>query len=263
MPPKTPLLIVAGATAVAAIAGVTVAVRQPTAPDVSILPANGPTDLASQPSPPPPSPQPPAAPKAPPIAPAAPPATPQPSSPPVAPAEPQRDVESCVVKMAIANDPNPPLNVRAAPTTESAIVGTIPNGTWITVEAEQPGWFRVSNPAPGWISQQRTNHTCGIKTERVSFGNNGTLATITDQFIGTGSHTYRFNARQGQTMRILRQRGPFPAIQAPDGTYLVASGSGDENRPSWVGTLAQNGDYQFILDSNFKGYKYSFDVEIK
>jgi uncharacterized protein YraI len=261
MPPKTPLLIVAGAVAVSVIAGIIFAVKQPAPLPEPSAPAEGtaPPTISASPAPPPKT----TTPKPTPAQPAAPPAAAKPQTPPApSQADALREVESCVVSMAIANDPNPPLNVRSAPNTESAIVGQLANGTFVTVEAEDQGWFQISGPTPGWISQQRTTSSCGQKVERVSFGQNSTLASISDQFIGTGSHTYRFNARQGQTFTLIRHRGPFPQIQAPDGSALVQV-AGDENRPSWTGTLAQGGDYKVILESNFRGYKYSFDVQIK
>jgi hypothetical protein len=262
MPPKSPLLLVAGAAFLAALGGILVAINRPATPDISESPA-----ISTSPSPPPPK-SPSATGKPPrpspilPASPAAPTSAPKPSAPPVQIGEAQRDVESCVVKMAMVKDPNPPLNVRSDPSTTANIVGTVANGTFVTVEAEEKGWFRISDPTAGWISQQQTSSSCGEKVERVSFAPNSTLASITDQFIGTGSHTYRFGARQGQDLKVIRQRGPFPRILAPDGSELVQT-AGDSNRPSWTGTLGQTGDYQVVLESNYKGYSYSFDVEIK
>jgi Bacterial SH3 domain len=260
MPPKSPLLLIAGAAILAALGGIVVAVNRPATPDVNESPT-----IATSPSPPPKSPSATPKPLKPsPILPASPaaPDTPKPSATPVQTGEAQRDVESCVVKMAMVKDPNPPLNVRSGPSTTTDIVGTVANGTFVTVEAEEKGWFRISEPTAGWISQQQTSYSCGEKVERVSFAPNSTLASITDQFIGTGSHTYRFGARQGQDLKVIRQRGPFPRIIAPDGSELVQT-AGDSNRPSWTGTLGQTGDYQVVLESNYKGYFYSFDVEIK
>lgn len=260
MPPKSPLMLIAGAAILAALGGIVVAINRPATPDVSESPT-----IATSPSPPPKSPSATAKPLKPsPILPASPaaPSTPKPSTAPVQTGEAQRDVESCVVKMALVKDPNPPLNVRSGPSTTTDIVGTVANGTFVTVEAEEKGWFRISDPTSGWISQQQTSSSCGEKVERVSFAPNTTLASITDQFIGTGNHTYRFWARQGQDLKVIRQRGPFPRIVAPDGSELVQT-AGDSNRPSWTGTLGQTGDYQVVLESNYKGYSYSFDVEIK
>ncbi len=260
MPPKSPLLLIAGAAILAALGGIVVAINRPATPDISESPT-----ISTSPSPPPPSPSATAKPLKPsPILPASPaaPSTPKVSATPVQTGEARRDVESCVVKMAIVKDPNPPLNVRSGPSTATDILGTVDNGTFVTVEAEEKGWFQISAPTTGWISQQQTSFSCGEKVERVSFAPNSTLASITDQFIGTGSHTYRFGARRGQNLKVIRQRGPFPRIVAPDGSELVQT-AGDSNRPSWTGTLGQTGDYQVILESNYTGYSYSFDAEIQ
>ena len=62
-------------------------------------------------------------------------------------------------------------------------------------------------------------------------------------------------------MTVSRNDGPFPTLRSPDGKVLVDSR--DENRPVWSGTLVQTGDYTVEVASNFRGYPYSFVVEIK
>jgi hypothetical protein len=37
----------------------------------------------------------------------------------------------------------------------------------------------------------------------------------------------------------------------------------DDRPTSWSGELAMTGDYTLELDSNYKGYKYSFSVQVK
>jgi Bacterial SH3 domain len=176
-------------------------------------------------------------------------------------ADPTRKVESCTVTMVIVDDPNPPLNVRSTPSTAGAVVGQLKNGLMLSVTAEQSGWFKVSEPT-GWISAQRTKNSCNQKVERVSFGKGGTSATVTDRFIGTGRHRYIFNAGKGQRMTVSRGDGPFPTLLTPSGSVLVAS-MPDENRPQWSGVLTQTGDYAMEVESNFKGYSYSFNVAIE
>jgi hypothetical protein len=180
---------------------------------------------------------------------------------PAASADPTRKVESCTVTMVVVDDPNPPLNVRSTPSTSGAVVGQVKNGLMLTVAAEQSGWFKISEPT-GWISAQRTKNSCNQKVERVSFGKGGTSATVTDRFIGTGKHRYIFNAGKGQRMTVSRADGPFPTLVTPSGSVLVES-MPDENRPQWSGILTQTGDYAMEVESNFKGYSYSFNVAIE
>lgn len=174
-----------------------------------------------------------------------------------------RTLESCVVRMAVVNDPNPPLNVRSDPsTTANNVVAQLKNGAMVTVVNEANGWLEIAEPK-GWISKQRTQHGCNQKVERVRFGTGGTSATITDQFIGTGSHRYIFTASKGQTMTVTGKTGPFPFVIAPGGKPLVGGTPGDEDRTRWTGQLPQSGEYAIELDSNFRGYDYSFTVTVQ
>lgn len=253
-------LILAGVTAIAVAGGITVAVVQPnrqeiSAPDVS---------------------------QATPMTPATPTAngTPQTQSPitsenqsnsptnstdknssDAAKVPPSRDVQSCVVSMAVVEDSNPPLNVRSAPTTEGDnIVGKLDNGTFLNVSKEQQGWFQITVPLEGWVAKSRTRSGCNQKVERVNFGTGNTATEIGDRFIGTGSHQYLFRAQAGQTLTLTRQSGPFPHIAGPNGRTLFEGP--DDNRDRWSGTLPVTGDYAVSYDSNYKGYAYSFIVEI-
>ena len=254
-------LLIAGAVGLAAVVGVTYAAttrqadRPAALPEVSI----------SSPSPVPPS----ASPLStanPPVATPAP--TELPPSQPIAPAATaqnvaaSRRVETCTVTNATVDDPNPPLNVRSAPSTNNKVIGTLKNGETVLVEAEQSGWFRISVPMQGWISKKNVRSTCNVKVERVSFGTGKTSTTVSDRFIGTGSHRYVFNAGKGQVMTVSRNDGPFPTLRSPNGKVLAESMQ-DEKRPQWSGALPQTGDYVVELESNFKGYPYSFKVEIK
>lgn len=174
---------------------------------------------------------------------------------------PSRQVQSCTVSMAVVDDPNPPLNVRSAPTTaEDNIVGKLENGTFLDVRQEQPDWFQITAPVEGWVASSRTRFSCNQKVEQVNFGTGNTSTEISDRFIGTGSHQYLLRAREGQTLTLTRQSGPFPSLSTPDGKTLVTGP--DDNRDRWSGTLPATGDYILWLDSNYKGYTYSFVVDI-
>jgi hypothetical protein len=165
--------------------------------------------------------------------------------------------------MALVNDPNPPLNVRSAPTTEGEnVVGQLKNNTLVTVAADQDGWLRIKSPLKGWISKSQTTHSCNQKAERLSLSADASTQQIADRFVGTGTHRYVFPASKGQTLTITHDRGPFPMIIAPDGTILLGHEK-DDKRSSWSEPLEQTGDYTLQLESNFRGYRYAFSVQVK
>ncbi len=164
--------------------------------------------------------------------------------------------------MAVVNDPESPLNVRSTPdTTADNIVGQLKNKTYVTVVKEQDGWFQITTPTKGWVAKNRTDSGCNQKVERITLNDSTQPVTISDRFVGTGSHRYVINASAGQTIIVDRNRGPMPSLIAPDGTFLL-EGPLEEKRQQWRGKLAQTGEYVLELDSNFKGYKYTFSVEV-
>lgn len=171
-----------------------------------------------------------------------------------------RTVEKCKVSMARVNDPNPPLNVRSSPSTESPnnIVGQLKNGAFVSVVEEQPDWFRISEPA-GWIARARTESNCNLKVERIQFGQGQTSMKIADRFIGTGSHEYRLNLAKGQRITLNSSAGLLPSIVTPDQKYLNAQ----EKSLSWTVELPTTGDYTLMMESNYKGYAYSFTVKVQ
>jgi hypothetical protein len=178
------------------------------------------------------------------------------------PSEPSNEdlnkVERCETTMAKISDPNPPANVRSQPNTDSgSIVGSLTNGTFVTVVNSNDGWLKISTPTKGWVSKKIALSGCNQKEERVAFAKGSTKTTIADEFIGTGSHTYQMYLLKGQTLRLRSQRGPRPTILSPQGQELVATA---DSAAPWSGKLDQSGDYKIILDSNFKGYRYAFEV---
>lgn len=258
MKPNASVLAVAGAISLAALAGLTVAcsqssVTEPPEP-ISASPLTAPASLAPSPSP------------------ASTPKTTiqrQTTKPANQPATVNqevavnRTVESCVVKMAVVNDPEPPLNVRSAPTTKGDnVVGQLKNGTLVTIAADQNGWLQIKTPLKGWISKRQTTNSCNEKVERISLSDASDPVQVADRFVGTGSHRYLFPVEQGQTLTITRDRGPFPMITAPDGTVVLGHEK-DDTRSTWSGSLTQTGDYAIELESNFKGYRYAFSMEVK
>jgi serine/threonine protein kinase len=58
-------------------------------------------------------------------------------------------------------DPGSPLNVRSTPDTKpDNVVGTLENGTRLSVVSEQNGWLQINSPLQGWISKKRTKTVC-------------------------------------------------------------------------------------------------------
>lgn len=176
---------------------------------------------------------------------------------------PLRQVESCVVQMAMVKDPNPPLNVRSGPSTSSQVISQVTNGTPVSVIAEQDGWFKIKSPVNGWVAKNRTDHTCNEKVEQLRLGAVNSTVDISDRFVGTGSHQYRVQGTKGQTLTITRQEGAFPVVTAPNGTVLVGDRPSDEQRDSWSLELPETGNYTLELVSNFRGYPYTFEVKLR
>ena len=56
----------------------------------------------------------------------------------------------------VVADPNPPLNVRAAPDAGAPVVGSLENGTELRVLENRQGWFRIASPMSGWVFAQNT-----------------------------------------------------------------------------------------------------------
>lgn len=176
--------------------------------------------------------------------------------------------ELCKITMVKIADPNPPTNVRSTPEVKpNNIVGQIENGKLVPVNTEKNGWFEISDPTQlAWISKTVTESNCNQKRQRISFPANSSSVTISDRFIGTGTHEYLLKANQGQTMTVTVNKGALPFIFTPgDGNRKQdLTGGGDyTGKKSWSGKLPATGDYVLDLDSNFKGYDYSFKVEVK
>ena len=58
-------------------------------------------------------------------------------------------------------DKNPPTNLRSSPEVKPGnIVGTLTNGTTLTVAAQQNSWLQVSAPQAGWVAVSTTAISC-------------------------------------------------------------------------------------------------------
>ncbi|MCT7949788.1 SH3 domain-containing protein [Ancylothrix sp. C2] len=170
--------------------------------------------------------------------------------------------QECKITNAKIADPNPPANVRSSPEVKpDNIVGKVENGRIVGVLAEQNNWLQISEPQ-GWISKTITETECSEKTETISLTSNSNSKTINGRFIGTGSHTYLFTAKEGQTLTVAVQEGPLPFIISPDQKELT--GGGDyTGKKSWTGKLPASGEYKIQFESNFRGYNYNTTVELQ
>ncbi|HIK31469.1 MAG TPA: SH3 domain-containing protein [Oscillatoriales cyanobacterium M59_W2019_021] len=170
---------------------------------------------------------------------------------------------SCEITMARVNDPDGPLNVRSQPdTTANNVVGTLENGTMVTVASEQNGWLQITNPVAGWISQSRTESSCSQKVARVNFTPGSVAFKLSDRILGSGSHRYSFAATSGQTLTITAHEGPLPIVLAPNGGELNAD-STLNGASTWTGSLNASGEYILDYPSNFRGFTYETSVELK
>lgn len=190
---------------------------------------------------------------------------PEPEPQPETEPRPTVELQQCQTTMAVVNDPNPPLNVRSQPeVTENNIVGQLDNGRYVSVETEEAGWFKISNPVEGWIAKNRTKNGCNQKMARINFPRGQTSVTIDGELIGTGSHQYLLNAASGQTMTITSQEGALPLVFSPSDRNQSLNGQARaRDRSQWRQSLPASGDYILELDSNFRGYEYTFTVEVK
>ncbi len=61
----------------------------------------------------------------------------------------------------VVSDPASPLNVRSTPDTKpDNIVGTVEDGTRLSVVVEQNGWLQINSPLQGWVAKNRTKTVC-------------------------------------------------------------------------------------------------------
>jgi Bacterial SH3 domain len=73
--------------------------------------------------------------------------------------------------LTIVSDPNPPLNVRSAPTDRyKNVVGGVQAGELLTVVSRQGGWLQISAPVAGWVDKALTKTTCD-RTEQAELSN--------------------------------------------------------------------------------------------
>jgi hypothetical protein len=149
--------------------------------------------------------------------------------------------------------------------TDNNQVTTLKNGTFISVVGEENGWFNIDQPVSGWVSKNRTKSSCSEVSKRIQFPKNGISAIVKGEIIGGGTHQYILGAAAGQTMTIenLDSDSVFPTLITPKGKVLAGDPYSDGDRSLWSGKLPVSGDYYLQMDSNFKGFKYNFLVEVR
>jgi predicted secreted protein len=173
-------------------------------------------------------------------------------------------IPDCEIKMAVVADPEPPLNVRSSPEVkEGNIVGQLNNNTFVSVADEQMGWLRITSPVAGWVAKNRTESSCAIVNKKITFFPGGNEAIVRGKIIGGGSHSYKIDATQGQTLAIENYKDIFPVIITPDGQLLSNSPTPGAEVKQWKGELPITGEYTLQLESNFRGFEYEFLIIIE
>jgi hypothetical protein len=173
-------------------------------------------------------------------------------------------LERCVVNMVQATDPTPPLSIRSEPSPQATVLAEVENNQFLEVVGQRGDWFAVTNPTQGWVPKALTSHSCNLKLAKIQTIPKGQSAAILGRFVGTGTHTYKLSLQKGQELTITGRNGNglMPTLTSPTKAVLFA---GPENGGSdfWAGKLGETGEYQLVLNSNFQGYGYAFNLDVK
>ncbi|OAB57734.1 hypothetical protein AY600_05930 [Phormidium willei BDU 130791] len=166
--------------------------------------------------------------------------------------------------MARVDDPNAPLNVRSQPeVTQGNVVGQLNDRAWVTIAGEDSGWWRISDPEPGWIAKSLTDSSCNELVAQLQFPAGATAVRLSDRLVGTGFHEYRLEARAQQTMTLTAMGdSPLPFVRAPNGREITEAAS-MRGRSTWRGELPSSGEYILEYNSNFQGFEYETEIEIR
>lgn len=178
----------------------------------------------------------------------------------------------CDISQARVSDPDPPLNIRNQPNTNTGqIVATVDNGRFLSVKEEKNGWLQVTyqtseQEVSGWVAKNRTETNCNYKKQQISFPEGGGSVKISDRFIGGGSHKYVFSASEGQSLTVTANNGPLPFIFPPNDPNQqqdLSGGGHYSSKQNVTVELPATGDYLLVFDSNFRGYEYDVIVELQ
>lgn len=172
-------------------------------------------------------------------------------------------LEQCVVKMLQATDPNPPLSIRNQPSPQATVIAEVENNQFLDVAGQQGDWFSVRSPVEGWVPKKLTSYSCNTKLATIKPLPDDQPVAILGRFIGTGTHVYKLFLEKGQALTITGRNGngKMPTLKSP--TKAVLFSGPEAGEPDlWSGKLGETGEYQLVLDSNFQGYGYAFNLEV-
>ncbi len=168
---------------------------------------------------------------------------------------------TCRVTTAVVQDPDPPLNVRAGPSTAEPIVGTLENGTLLFVGDRREGWLQITAPVNGWVAGNRVAESCNEKEQRLVLGPQP--LQVQDRFWGPGVHRYRFEVTAPRVLHLENRGDELELlIYGPEGT-LVGSPQRLAPQSRRQIPLSQTGVHLLELNSHFRGYTYAFTVGLQ
>lgn len=176
----------------------------------------------------------------------------------------QVEVRRCDTTMARVDDPRAPLNVRSQPeVTDDNVVGQLDDRAWVTITGEDSGWWRISDPQSGWIAKNLTDSSCNELVAQLGFPAGATAVRLSDRIVGAGFHEYRLEAMAQQTMTLTAiDDSPLPFVRAPNGREITDAAS-MQGRSTWRGELPSSGEYILEYNSNFQGFEYETEIEIR
>lgn len=155
----------------------------------------------------------------------------------------------------VATDPQPPLNIRTAPSaaTSQNIIGTANNGTVLTVVDAQAEWLKISQPVAGWVHQPLTaTHCANAQGQAAATATTATAMPQPSRQVIDSAYD-RFEAGQLQAALSLLQSVPqtdatYPQAQAAYQTMSAQWHQGHVAYQSAQRAIAQ-GNWQVALNS--------------
>ncbi|XHX80024.1 MAG: SH3 domain-containing protein [Stenomitos frigidus ULC029] len=126
----------------------------------------------------------------------------------------------------IATDPSPPLNVRSSPVVApDNVVGTVRNGTQLSVVDRNEGWLRIKQPQEGWVYEDLTVTSCIPAAEET----NASTPTLADQGLSVlAEATERYQSGNLTDAIALAQ-----TIPASSAAYQPAKGAVNQWQRDW------------------------------
>lgn len=126
----------------------------------------------------------------------------------------------------IATDPSPPLNVRSSPVVApDNVVGTVRNGTYLSVVDRNEGWLRINQPLDGWVYQDLTVTSCVSATAQA----NASIPPANDRGMSVlAQATERYQAGDIKAAIALTQ-----TIPASSAAYQPAKGAVNQWQRDW------------------------------